>query len=72
MPTDATPPYGLSLGEASYDVCPCCGFEFGFDDEPGGGTEPSTFASYRAEWIAGGYRWFDERVRPSDWTPPEA
>lgn len=70
VPASATPPYGACLGEGSYDVCACCGFEFGFDDEPGPGAEPSTFETYRAQWIADGCRWFDERARPADWTPP--
>ncbi len=30
------PPYEIIWGAASYSVCECCGFEFGFDDEPGG------------------------------------
>jgi hypothetical protein len=71
VPEDAAPPYSRRLGDPSYDVCPCCGFEFGNDDEPGTGAETASFESYRADWIAGGCRWFDERARPANWTPPD-
>lgn len=58
VPEEATPPYDEYLGQASYDVCPRCGFEFGNDDNPG--TAPaSTFREYRQEWLDGGSRWFD-------------
>lgn len=56
-----TPPYEDLLGQASYDVCPSCGFEFGFDDNPGGDARPVSFEEYRAEWIADG--------RPRFWKP---
>jgi riboflavin kinase/FMN adenylyltransferase len=32
---DLKPPYEELLGQASYEVCPQCGFEFGNDDNPG-------------------------------------
>lgn len=46
-------PYAIHFGMPSYEVCPCCGFEFGFDDEPGSG-QPVTFEEYLAAWISGG------------------
>ncbi len=42
------------LGEATYEVCPMCGFEFGNDDDPGEGNDPMSFAEYRAEWESRG------------------
>jgi hypothetical protein len=56
------PPYDES-GAGSYEICPSCGFEFGFDDQ----SEGRTFEEYRAEWIAGGAKWFDSERRPPDW-----
>jgi len=53
-PPELTPPYEDLLGRASYDVCPNCGFEFGFDDNPGGDAEASSFEEYLAEWAAEG------------------
>jgi hypothetical protein len=37
----------------SYEICPCCGFEFGVDDDDRG----ISYGTWRQEWIAGGMRW---------------
>lgn len=68
FPVEVTgaPPYWQTLGEASYEVCPCCGFEFGNDDDPGT-APPSTFSEYLARWIRDGCRWFDPKRRPEGW-----
>jgi rubredoxin len=64
------PPYEAELGEASYDVCPCCGFEFGNDDNPGTVRQGASFEEYRREWIADGCRWFmSGGVPPDGWSP---
>jgi hypothetical protein len=57
-----TPPYSVYFGMPSYEVCPCCGYEFGFDDEPGT-ADPQSFEQYLFEC-----RWLDERRRPVDWS----
>jgi len=64
---DLQPPYCQYFGFPSYEVCACCGFEFGFDDEPGV-SEPSTFHKYRQEWIADGAKWFDASKLPVGWS----
>lgn len=51
------PPYEDALGSPSYEACPNCGFEFGNDDNPGT-APPSSFAEYRAEWLAEGSQRF--------------
>lgn len=61
------PPYSEYFGMPSYEVCGCCGFEFGNDDEPGIGT-PSSFQGYLEEWIADGEVWFSAEKRPTNWT----
>jgi hypothetical protein len=61
------PPYLLTLGDPSYGVCPCCGFEFGNDDDPGGNIPGSTFSEYLGAWIAEGSAWFDAKKRPEGW-----
>jgi hypothetical protein len=58
------PPYRLVLGRPSYDVCACCGFEFGNDDDPGTVPLGDSFESYRARWIAEGMQWFDPKSAP--------
>jgi len=54
-----SPPYYLYLGNPSYAVCRRCGFEFGFDDDPGDGVPGASFDEYRANWEAQGRPWFD-------------
>jgi hypothetical protein len=57
-----TPPYEDLLGRPSYEVCPCCGFEFGNDDNPGTAA-PVSFEQYRAQWEADGRQRFDSPKR---------
>lgn len=42
----------------NYNICPCCGTEFEFDDEV------KTHAQLRQEWIAGGAKWFFRQPPP--------
>jgi hypothetical protein len=51
---------------ASYEICPCCGFEFGFDDDAHG----LTYEQARARWIGGGMKWWSTaRPSPIGWNP---
>lgn len=56
------PPYDWN-GSPSYEICPCCGFEFGFDDL----ANRFTFDSYRTVWIARGMPWYDPSAKPPLW-----
>ncbi|WP_227940235.1 hypothetical protein [Alkalihalobacillus deserti] len=47
----------------SFDICSCCGFQSGFDDDDQG----YTFDSYRNKWINEGAEWFDKNRRPKNW-----
>lgn len=60
------PPYAQYFGAPSYEVCPCCGFEFGNDDEPGT-ADPVSFGEYLSDWIRRGAEWFDPSACPSGW-----
>jgi hypothetical protein len=42
----------------SFDLCPCCGCEYGYDDT----------LKYFDEWLAGGCRWFNPGERSADWS----
>jgi hypothetical protein len=64
------PPYRLQFGMPSYDVCACCGFEFGNDDDPGTAA-PISFDEYFDEWLSQGCKWFDERMKPLNWSLAE-
>jgi hypothetical protein len=70
IPLDVVPPYSQEFGMPSYEVCACCGFEFGNDDEPGT-SDPISFQSYLADWIKGGCVWFDLTKRPAHWSLDE-
>ncbi len=47
------PPYEETFGMPSYEVCTCCGFEFGNDDNPGT-SQPVSFEEYRNAWVEDG------------------
>lgn len=51
-------------GGASHELCPSCGFEFGFDDDDQG----LTYEQARARWISTGMKWWSpSRKAPQHW-----
>ena len=49
---------------ADNNICPCCGTEFGFDDQR------KSHAQLRAEWLTRGGKWYDESTPPPrKWNP---
>lgn len=56
------PPYN-EQGEPSYEICPCCGFEFGFDEN----NKADKYKTFRAKWISNGAVWFMPKRKPKDW-----
>lgn len=57
------PPRG-SDGAASLEICPCCGFQSGYDDDDRGVTPEA----WRARWIEGGMAWWSRgTAAPKDW-----
>ncbi len=55
-------------GYASFEICPCCGFEFGCDDFP---DKEKAFVEWRENWINGGCNWFSRNSSPQDWSAKE-
>lgn len=55
-------PWGPDGTDPTYEICCCCGVEFGYEDCTAQSTK-----SYRAEWLAKGAPWFMPPERPSDW-----
>jgi hypothetical protein len=52
----------LEFRPRDYQICGCCGTEFGYDDRT------LTFEQLRAEWMQKGCPWFDpEEARPLGW-----
>lgn len=57
------PPYDRH-GSASFEICPCCGTEFGSDDFETG------HDVLRQRWIERGMRWWSlHSPPPSGWDP---
>lgn len=48
---------------SSYEICSCCGYEFGFDDF----SEHINFEDYRRQWIAEGAQWFSPDRKRLHW-----
>ena len=48
----------------TYEICPSCGFEFGYSDA----IEKETYENYREKWIAAGCKWRFRRP-PDGWDP---
>ena len=40
-------------GGGSYEICPCCGFQFGVSDDDDG----LTYEVWREHWVADGMLW---------------
>lgn len=56
------PPWGRDGDDPSYDFCPCCGVEFGYQDFSLEGVR-----AYRARWLGGGQRWYRPQLQPAGW-----
>ncbi|MDL2302256.1 hypothetical protein LJC58_07870 [Lachnospiraceae bacterium OttesenSCG-928-D06] len=48
-------------GVGSYEICPCCGFEFGCDDFP---EKEKQQYMWKQNWIDGGCVWFSKSRKP--------
>jgi hypothetical protein len=62
------PPYERWYGTATYQVCPCCGFEPGNDDDSwSGAVRPLSFEEYLREWVQSGCPWLVDSRKPEGW-----
>lgn len=53
-------------GGASYEICPSCGFQFGYTDDDQG----ITYQLWRERWIASGMVWNSIGISPPpEWDP---
>jgi hypothetical protein len=59
-------PWGEDGKTASFNICPCCGVEFGYEDI----TEEG-MSNFRNKWIGSGGKWFNEKMRPENWDMKE-
>lgn len=48
----------------TYDICDCCGIEFGYEDSSDEG-----IINAREKWIKSSYKWHGPSPLPIDWDP---
>jgi len=58
-----SPPWGEDGYSPSWEICSCCGTEFGYED-----CTPMSARKKRQNWITNGMRWFDEKAKPENWS----
>ncbi|MDX8366579.1 hypothetical protein [Cytobacillus sp. IB215665] len=52
----------------SYEICPSCGFQYGYSDDNDG----YSFEDYRKKWIEEGCNWYSKaRKQPDNWNPKD-
>lgn len=56
------PQYGESGRVPTFEICSCCGVEFGYEGATIAGT-----VRFRKAWMARGKEWFHTDKRPKDW-----
>ena len=53
-------------GGGSYEICPCCGYQYGVDDDD----RQITPEAWREEWVKGGMKWWSKGMKsPAGWDP---
>mgnify|MGYP006899960767 FL=1 len=60
------PPYAnySDPSTGSFEICSCCGFQFGVDDLDKG----ISHTEYRDQWIKNGAKWYSKSVeKPNNW-----
>ena len=50
-------------GAPSFDICQCCGGEFGYND-----ASQEAEVNYRRNWVLNGAHWFDPSLEPMGWS----
>lgn len=58
----AEPPWGRDGRSPTFDICDCCGTEFGYED-----VTPAAARTARGRWLAGGARWWVPARKPVGW-----
>jgi hypothetical protein len=58
----AQPIWGEDGNTPTYDVCPCCGCDFGCSDDL-----PEAILRHRQHWLAEGAAWREPRMKPGSW-----
>jgi transposase-like protein len=63
---DLSNPPRYSSGGASYEICPSCGYQFGYHDNDQG----ISYEKWRNKWIEEGMTWSSLGIpKPMNWNP---
>lgn len=57
-----TPPWGEDGESPTYEICPCCNVEFGYEDYT-----VESVKKFREKWIQSGAAWLEEESKPLNW-----
>ena len=60
------PPWGEDEKSPTYDICDCCGTEFGYGD-----CTLKAIIANRKSWIAEGAKWKYPEEKPANWSLEE-
>lgn len=60
------PPWGEDGKSPSFDICECCGVEFGYGD-----CFLDDIKRLRKEWLDNGASWDDSKYKPKNWSLEE-
>lgn len=55
-------PWGEDEKSPTYEICSCCGVEFGYGD-----TTLNNVRALRSDWVKGGCGWEESDAKPKDW-----
>lgn len=55
-------PWGEDGETPTYEICPCCGVEFGNEDYT-----LQSVRNYRTKWLENSAKWFEPRQKPNYW-----
>jgi hypothetical protein len=56
-------PWGADGKTPTYQICDCCGVEFGYED-----CTVQSIENFRKSWLERGAKWFRESQKPEDWS----
>jgi len=57
------PPWGYDGKTPTFEFCPCCGVEFGYQD-----CQLSAIIKYRKSWLQSGANWSEPNERANNWS----
>lgn len=60
------PPWGKDGKTPSFEICSCCGAEFGYND-----ATQVAIAHFRKNWLDTGAKWFDYSKKSGNWSLEE-